>query len=256
MRFLLHLYRYIKTFGMKGVEIFFKIKFEKTDNVFLPNSPVPFTLRRHTSDLPTFRHIFLEKQYEIALGFEPEFIIDAGANIGLAAIYFVNKYPDTKIACIEPEDSNFEMLEQNVHGYPNIECHKNALSNIDGETISLIDSGQGKWGFMTEKTENFVDGNIASNLTTISIPHLMELYNLTSIDVVKIDIEGAEKELFESNFEDWLPKTRCLIIELHDRKKPGCSKSLFKAVSQYDFIFSHKGENLIFLNAEMDSTTK
>ena len=73
-------------------------------------------------------------------------------------------------------------------------------------------------------------------------------YGITVLDLVKIDIEGAEKELFENGYEKWLPKTRVLVVELHDRMKPGCSKSVFSAICQYDFSFSHKGENLIFTN--------
>ena len=73
-------------------------------------------------------------------------------------------------------------------------------------------------------------------------------YNFPKIDILKLDIEGSEKELFETNFEDWLPKTKILIIELHDAMKTGCSKSVFNAISKYDFSFSIKGENIIFTN--------
>ena len=88
----------------------------------------------------------------------------------------------------------------------------------------------------------------SSLIPTISISKIMKDNNITVIDLLKIDIEGAEKELFESSFESWLPNTRVLVVELHDRMKPGCSKSVFSAICKYDFSFSHKGENLIFTN--------
>ncbi|WP_187269502.1 FkbM family methyltransferase [Flagellimonas hymeniacidonis] len=247
MRLLLNLYRYIKTFGRRGIVIFFKIKFNKTERVFLPNSDIPLKLRSRTSDIPTFRHIFMEKQYHISLDFKPQFIVDAGANIGLAAIYFINKHPHSKMVCIEPEDSNFELLQKNIKEYPNITALKKALSSINDQEINLIDSGHGKWGFMTELAKESRE-NTGGLLRTISVDEIMKQNDLETIDILKIDIEGAEKELFESNTENWLPKTRCLIIELHDRKKAGCSTSLFRAISKYDFSFSHKGENLIFIN--------
>jgi hypothetical protein len=46
-------------------------------------------------------------------------------------------------------------------------------------------------------------------------------YNLEYLDLLKIDIEGGEKQLFESNYENWLPKTKCIIIELHDGSTKG-----------------------------------
>ena len=55
-------------------------------------------------------------------------------------------------------------------------------------------------------------------------------------------------EVFESNTEGWLPKTRVLIIELHDRMKPGCSKAVFNAIGKHNFSLDMKGENLIFTN--------
>jgi hypothetical protein len=75
---------------------------------------------------------------------------------------------------------------------------------------------------------------------------------LQTIDILKLDIEGAEKELFRAGFESWLPNTRLLIVELHDRMVPGCSKALFEAVSKYDFDCETRWENLIFYNKNLD----
>jgi hypothetical protein len=68
------------------------------------------------------------------------------------------------------------------------------------------------------------------------------------IDILKLDIEGSEKEVFETGYEHWLPKINILIIELHDKMKKGCSRAVFNAISKYDFSFDIKGENIIFTN--------
>jgi hypothetical protein len=52
------------------------------------------------------------------------------------------------------------------------------------------------------------------------------------IDLLKIDIEGAEAELFSTNYESWLPKTRVIVIELHDAN---CTKIVKTVLSQYNF---------------------
>ena len=57
------------------------------------------------------------------------------------------------------------------------------------------------------------------------------------------------KIVFESNFEKWLPKTKVIIIELHDRMRKGSSKAFFTALSNYNFSIAHRGENIIvFMN--------
>ena len=68
------------------------------------------------------------------------------------------------------------------------------------------------------------------------------------IDILKIDIEGSEKEVFQHGYADWLPKIKVLIIELHDRMVPGASAAVFSAINQYDFSVDIKGENLVFTN--------
>lgn len=69
----------------------------------------PLRLRVPSSDIGIYRQVFLREEYKFAAEIEPEVIVDAGANIGLASIYFANKYPHARIVAIEPEASNFEL---------------------------------------------------------------------------------------------------------------------------------------------------
>ena len=72
----------------------------------------PITLRLFGSDIPTFKKIFIEQEYDINLLREPKSIIDAGVNVGFTSVYFANKYPDCRILAIEPEASNFEIPQK------------------------------------------------------------------------------------------------------------------------------------------------
>jgi hypothetical protein len=74
---------------------------------------------------------------------------------------------------------------------------------------------------------------------------IINRYNIQTIDILKIDIEGAEKELFTYNYESWLPKVRCIVIELHDTFRPGCATAFFKAISSREFDIFCKGEDII-----------
>lgn len=215
----------------------------------MPNILHPIALRPRTSDLPTFDQVFLGLEYNINFTFKIERIIDAGGNIGLAAIYFANKYPNAKIISIEPEKDNFKMCVKNTKNYNNVNPVQKALSNINGEELYIKDSGLGSWAFTTvSKREGIPESN---KVLTINIDEILNQSNWDIVDIVKIDIEGAEKELFDSNFERWIPRTKCIIIELHDRMKKGCSKSFFKAISKYNFSCELRGENLILINLEL-----
>lgn len=94
---------------------------------------------------------------------------------------------------------------------------------------------------MTEE----VNSSDEYDIKAITITEILRQFNYNQIDILKIDIEGAEKELFSENYKDWLGKVDVLIIELHDRMKKGCSDSFYSAVKQYDFNKTEKGENII-----------
>lgn len=233
--------KYIFYFGFQGIIIWIKLLLKQGQTTSFTTSKYlhPIFIRNNTSDLPTFDQIFIKKEYEQKLNFVPSVIFDCGANVGYAAVYFKNKFPNAKIISIEPEQSNFELLIKNTNKYSDITCLKGGIWNKSANLI-IKDAGFGNWGFMIEETDKPTENAIEA----YSIENLMKRFNIDQIDILKIDIEGSEKELFESGYEYWLPKTKVIIVELHDRMRDGCSKSFFKALSNYNFSTSHKGENL------------
>lgn len=117
---------------------------------------------------------------------------------------------------------------------------KNGIWNKE-TWLDIIDTGLGSWGFSVKET----NVQTSQSVKTISMNKLIQNHNITQIDILKIDIESAEIELFQSNYETWLPITKVIIIELHDWMREGCSKQFFGTLSKYNFSLSHKGENLL-----------
>ncbi|MDP1974289.1 MAG: FkbM family methyltransferase, partial [Sediminibacterium sp.] len=113
--------------------------------------------------------------------------------------------------------------------------------------LTIIDSGAIENSFMVQETVP----DHPNSISAISIATIMQEQEWEHIDLLKIDIEGAEKEVFESNYEYWLPLTKSIVIELHDQMKKGCSKSVFAAISKYNFSFSFSDENLVFINDDL-----
>lgn len=211
--------------------------------VVRPDCKYPFWLRIPTSDIPTYKQVFINKEYDFFVTKQPMVIVDAGANIGLASIYFANKFPDAKIIAIEPEASNFEVLKKNVAQYPNIVPVHAALWDKN-ETINLIDPGLGKWGFMTVGNES-PESEIGKNchvVPAMTVKKIMQDNDLKKIDILKIDIEGAEKEVFRDT-SSWIESVDSIIVELHERMKEGCNRSFYCGSNGFDNEW-HQGENV------------
>ncbi len=183
--------------------------------------------------------------------FDPKFIIDGGANIGGASVFFANRYPNAKIVAVEPEEDNFAMLVYNSDPYPQIKPMHAALWNRDKDlAVGFGDLHCGPSGYMTSESD---DVSHLESIQGITIEEIFRESGFDYIDIVKLDIEGAEKEIFseKSNYQSWLPYVKVLIVELHDRMKRGCSKNLFRAVSWYKYFFMVADENLIFIREDL-----
>ncbi|OUS18670.1 hypothetical protein A9Q93_03375 [Nonlabens dokdonensis] len=229
--------------GWSGFQLLFKrgLRSKKLIRVKPKGYHNAVFLRPKTTDITVFYQVFLAQSYQINIPLNPKIIIDCGANVGLSSVYFANRFPEAQVVAVEPESDNFNVLIKNISSYKNIiPINKGIWSH---ETNLKISNDQlGSWGFTIEESDKPEKNTIqATSLKTI-----MDACTVNSIDILKIDIEGSEKELFEKNVDLWLPYVKILIIELHDGLKAGSSKSVMKAVSKYDFYHIRNNENLIF----------
>ncbi len=187
----------------------------------------PFWLRIPSSDVPTCEQVFVNRDYAFEVDRAPACIVDAGANIGLATIYFANRFPEARIIAIEPERDNFALLQANLAPYPRAVPLQAALWHRNGQ-IRLMDPGLGSWGFTTEAIEQGVSGPHQTRHTVraVTVDRILEEFDLERIDILKIDIEGAEKEVFGDS-SAWIDRVDAIIIELHERYKKGCNRSFY-----------------------------
>jgi len=205
----------------------------------------PIHLRLRTTDISLFEEIIVHSEYQFEPSKSPRIIIDAGANIGLTSIYFANQFPDAKILAIEPEHSNFQMLKRNASYYQNILPIQGALWREEAE-LNLSNPGTGNWGYQTELGQqgNTVKGNVHG----MTVDKLMEKYGYDYIDILKIDIEGSEKEVFETSLS-WIDRVGVIIVELHDHFKNGCSRSVYAATNNFELEW-RKSETNFFVRKE------
>lgn len=188
-------------------------------------SEYPVYLRIDTSDFCAYRDvlIFRTKSYDPEIpGFNPTTIVDVGAHIGMASILFAIKYPKAKIIALEPEPSNFAGLIRNIAPYKSITPIQAALWREDGEVYIGESDAHPKGAFQIVE-------NGTRRVRAITMDTLMREFSISSIDLLKVDIEGAEDEVFESC--PWIKNVQVTAIELHDRVRHGCSATVARAVT-------------------------
>ncbi len=229
---------------IQGLIIFTQLLFKKNGYYVIKSNVFKneIFLRHDQSDPFIFEQVFCEQQYNYGqLLKNPDgWIIDAGANVGLAAIYFSFLYPSAKILCIEPDNDNFTLLKKNTRNYKNI-ITINAALWYKREILNISNKFEKSAGYMIEAAAL----NSPYQIKSKTVEDLINEYHLDKISLFKIDIEGSEKELFEYGAELWLPKCDTIIVELHDWLKKGTSQVFFKVMANYDWLTYIKGENII-----------
>jgi FkbM family methyltransferase len=199
--------------------------FPKTLVAFPPRLIHQVSLRFDTTDILVFDDVIIKQDYSFGLPTSARTVVDAGANVGLTSIFYATRFPNAKVFAIEAEHSNFEVLRRNVRAYPNITPIEAALWSSEGN-ISINSGSEdpfSHWGFE-------VSGH-PGDVRAITIPGLMSDYGIDYIDLLKVNIEGSEKEVFENC--DWQGVVGSVVIELHDRFKPGCSEAVNNALASF-----------------------
>jgi FkbM family methyltransferase len=237
--------RYTRAFGVRcGLIALFKItRTKRTGSLNIRGLKAPVKLRpRGSSDKTAFYKVIMNREYDIQLPFTPQYIIDAGANIGLVSVFFANRYPEAKIIAIEPEESNFEVLLENIKPYPQITGLNMALWHHPS-WVRIRDGAPGTMSFTVEECGKDTPGAIPAT----SLKEVMSQHGFDRIDLLKMDIEGSEKNILLHDYDDWLSRTNAFIIELHDDLQAGCSSAWLNAVINYPFRIAPKTDNLLLI---------
>ncbi len=225
---------YFKIFGFRGLYFAILSKLltkPKEVQLSAPGIKNPILLRLKTSDISTYKQIIVDREYDIEISEPPKVILDAGANIGLASIYFANRFPEAKIIAVEPELSNYYLLKKNTAPYQNIIRIQSALWK-DNTSINLVDPDIGNWGFQTHSVDNKEEKE-CYQVQGLTVDKIMHDYAIDFIDILKVDIEGAEKEVFE-DASRWIDRVGILTVELHEQLKSGCNLSFYHATSNFE----------------------
>jgi FkbM family methyltransferase len=202
----------------------------------------PVYARRHTSDLYAFDQVLAAREYSCLDHLQsPSLIIDCGANVGFSSAYFLSRFPHCDLIAIEPDVENFSVLRKNVAPYGNRCRPIRAAVWPTKSSVTTIrsDEPNSEWGISVRSCRSDDLGAIE----TVTIRELIRSSPHARISILKIDIEGAEAELFRGETE-WLDAVDNIVIELHGAQ---CEAAFFKAIEGRHFTISHCGELTVCL---------
>lgn len=203
-----------------------------------------------SSDLKVFGQVFtgfeyqkLMQLYEAFFKEQPFNLIDAGANVGYTTALFHAQYPNIETVTIEPSSENFKMLQHNTAS------HKNQTTAIQGglwssnSYLKIVKDfrDQSDWAIRVEETDEITD------LQAFTMQTIMDKNALSEVAILKMDIEGAESEVFAVNADvTFLENIKCIAIEIHDEFE--CRSRIEEYLKSYGFTWQQVGELTIGFN--------
>jgi FkbM family methyltransferase len=184
----------------------------------------------------------LRAQYEARLrqGQKP-LIIDCGANIGLASLWFAHAFPQAHIVAVEPDGANFALLQRNIAPYGGrITALRGGIWSVE-DHLRIDNPSAGSAAFRVVPCS----ADHPDAVRTFTIPGISADHGVERPLIVKVDIEGAQGPLFSAH-ADWVGASDLIVLELDDWQLPwtGTSRPFFAAVSSWPFDFLLGGESI------------
>ncbi len=205
--------------------------------VRVPGFPAPFVMRRAGSDLSVFETVFIDRELDLPLPCEPRLIIDGGANIGLSTAFFAGRYPGATVLAVEPDAANVELLQVNCAAFPNVRVLRGGLWSSSGH-LRIVNPADPPWSFRCEPAEPGEPGS----LRAYTLEEALALSGHERCDLLKLDIEGAERRLFENPARSWIHRIDAVLVEVHGE---GTMSVIENACPADEYDFSSRGEKVL-----------
>jgi len=162
-------------------------------------------------DISALKEVLVDEEYHFLQNslknIHKPIILDIGAHIGTFALWCLKQNPNAKILSVEADPKTYKILEKNSCSQNKINwtCI-NRAAWVDGSLLAFYDVGDAMSHRVSKEGSVKVKG--------ITLKEIIKKINNIEIDILKIDIEGAEEKFICSNPEH-LSKIKNLIIELH-----------------------------------------
>lgn len=164
-----------------------------------------------------YREIFVAEIYDFPARDSSPVLIDGGANIGMATIWWLARWPEARIAAFEPDPVVFGMLADNLRHQPSerLELRRAALST-SALGVQFVPDGADGGRLVAPPPDAPADAGTPGlgslDVATQSLADLLR--SLGHVDLLKLDIEGAETDVLQESAAE-LGRVDRAFIEYH-----------------------------------------
>jgi FkbM family methyltransferase len=205
----------VLSLGVKGAITYLWHSAVQTPTVVVRPRGYPgrFLCRTGESDILVLWQVFGRRELDIEVRRPARLIVDGGAYTGFSTAYLASRYPEATVVAVEPDPGNFDLLTENTRSFRNVVRLKKALWS-QSERLSLLRRPSDlSWAVMVRRPrDEETDGG---SVETTTVPEILAMAGADRIDLLKLDIEGAESELFAVGQERWLDRVNVIVVELH-----------------------------------------
>lgn len=193
-----------------------------------------------SSDIWVFNQIFNCNGYAGLRDIQsPRLILDLGANVGYASAYFLSLFPSATVIAVEPDPGSFELCRQNLAPYGDRARLVLGASWPRRSQLVLLRGNAEDGREWATQVREARDQDEEATVQGWDVPSLLELAAADQIDLLKVDIEGSELQLFEASSASWLPHVRNICIEFHGND---CEQLFLHALRDFEYDLTRSGE--------------
>ncbi len=196
----------------------------------------PVYCRPGSSDGWILNQIFLLENYSCLSDIEASgLILDLGGNVGHSAAYLLSRFPTAELISVEPDKENFALLQRTVAPFGS--RARAICSGVWSEPCGLVMDEEAYEDASRECSRRVrvaKEGEIPL-LQAVNVASLLESSGHERILLLKVDIEGSEREVFGPSSAAWIDRVDNIVIELHG---PQCEQVFFEAIAGQDFAIS------------------
>lgn len=183
-------------------------------------------------ELAVLHNVMVDREYE-ADG-QPLTILDLGANVGFATLFFSCRYPSARIASVEADPRTFARLVRNVSAHPRVATLNRAISGSEGP-LAFYSSAESIASSLTRRSSEDVSIEVGS----MTVAGVMNHFGMERVGLLKMDIEGAE---FDALAAAPLDRVDELIVEVHYDLGQGDERLVRTLLSGFDLTFKPQGQ--------------
>ena len=203
------------------------------------STPNSFLIQHGSEDDPIFlfREIFIQRCYTPSWFYEPspnDTVMDLGANIGMFMLYLAWRSPGIKVHCFEPSSRTRSVLKAQVeanHLHEKVSVYPYAIFDQTGVTSLKLSENSGHQSLFDSE---YVDRR-SEVVEMLSLSDAFEKCGVQKVNLLKIDVEGAEIEIVESTPEKIWRSLDKVVVEYHDLFRPGCRERVCNCLSANGF---------------------